>query len=219
MQKRVKPWGGRKTAPPALLEAAKRTYFQPGRANHRKCQSMKVDGTPCTMLAFKGIKVCGVHGGFRLWARQGKLQPSGRRQGPQSIATDGRAPISRHTVRTDAAVDVPEGGRLDEDAVGEGLDQWVSGLREPNSSIKSTRKKLYERLRLKAEQALSVLIDAPGVPANVRSAAIRTALELVGAIGVRSKDQRNTDEDNLELDPERLTIEDIDREIGKLGRV
>jgi hypothetical protein len=72
---------------------------------------------------------------------------------------------------------------------------------------------------LKAEAALELLIIAPGVPANVRAAAVRTALELVGAIGARSKDQRDQEDRADDLDPERLSVEDIDREITKLGRV
>ena len=74
----------------------------------------------------------------------------------------------------------------------------------------------YRSLRLKAEAALELLITAKGVPANVRAAAVRTALELVGA---RSKDQRDQEDSADDLDPERLSIEDIDREIAKLGRV
>ena len=124
----------------------------------------------------------------------------------------GRRQSADRGSRIDADVGVSPGQRLDEEADGESLDDGsLASVDETNSR--------YRRLRLKAERALSVLIDAPGVPANVRSAAIRTALELVGAIGARSKDQRNTDESDLELDPERLTVEDIDREIGKLGRV
>lgn len=115
--------------------------------------------------------------------------------------------------RTDAADGVSAGERLDAEANGALLGN--GGLAAADEADETN----YRRLRLKAERALSVLIDAPGVPPNVRSAAIRTALELVGAIGVRSKDQRNNDEEGLELDPERLTVEEIDREIHKLGRV
>jgi hypothetical protein len=79
--------------------------------------------------------------------------------------------------------------------------------------------KNYRSLRLKAESALEILITAQGVPANVRAAAVRTALELVGAIGARSKDQRDQEDRADDLDPERLSVEDIDREITKLGRV
>jgi hypothetical protein len=78
MQKRTKPWGGRKTAPPALLEAAKRTAFLPGRTNRRICSATKRNGGPCGNLALRGLTVCGAHGGFSIWARQGKLQPTGR---------------------------------------------------------------------------------------------------------------------------------------------
>jgi hypothetical protein len=142
----------------------------------------------------------------------------GRKSGGISRG-DGRGPIARHTTGADKVADVPEGGRLDENEIGEGLDQRTSGLHEPNSSIESTRDKIYERLRLKAEAALERLVEAPGVPANVRASAVRTALELVGAIGARSKEQRDQEDAEGTLDPERLSIADIDREIGKLGRV
>jgi hypothetical protein len=77
----------------------------------------------------------------------------------------------------------------------------------------------YPGLRLKAEAALEKLITAPGVPANVRAAAVRTALELVGAIGSRAKDQRDQEDRADDLDPEQLSIEDIDRAIKETGRV
>ena len=142
----------------------------------------------------------------------------GRKSGGISRG-NGRGPIARHTIGADKVADVPEGGRLDENEIGEGLDQRTSGLRKPNSSIESKRSKIYERLRLKAEAALELLITTNGVPANVRASAVRTALELVGAIGVRSKDQRDQEDAATDLDPERLSIADIDREIAKLGRV
>ena len=120
--------------------------------------------------------------------------------------------------RADADAGLSAGERSNTHANGALLGN--GGLADADETDNQTSQaRRYAGLRLKAERALSVLIDAPGVPANVRSAAIRTALELVGAIGARSKDQRSDNEDNLELDPERLTIEDIDREIGKLGRV
>jgi hypothetical protein len=31
------------------------------------------------MLAFGGLTVCGAHGGFSIWARQGKLKRSGKK--------------------------------------------------------------------------------------------------------------------------------------------
>jgi hypothetical protein len=101
---------------------------------------------------------------------------------------------------------------LDARANGEGLaDGGLASADETNSR--------YRRLRLSAEAALELLVTAPGVPANVRASAVRTALELVGAIGARSKDQRDQEDAEGVLDPERLTVEDIDREINKLGRV
>ena len=98
------------------------------------------------------------------------------------------------------------------DAVRESVDDRQ--LAQPNQAVAG-----YLGLRLKAEAALELLITAPGMPANVRASAVRTALELVGAIGARSKDQRDQEDMLGELDPERLSVADIDREIGKLGRV
>ena len=76
--KRVHNFGGQTVAPPAFLEAAKRTQFQKGRPGHRVCGSLKNDGTPCGMLALNGMKVCLAHGGAAALARQGRYQPSGR---------------------------------------------------------------------------------------------------------------------------------------------
>ena len=98
------------------------------------------------------------------------------------------------------------------DAVRESVDDRQ--LAQSNQAVTN-----YTGLRLKAETALEKLIEAPGVPANVRASAVRTALELVGAIGARSKDQRDQENADGVLDPERLSVEDIDREINKLGRV
>ena len=78
MRKRVKAYGGRKVAPAAFLEAGKRYRINKGRTNQRICSATKRDGTPCGMLALRDLKVCGAHGGFSIWAKQGKLQSSGR---------------------------------------------------------------------------------------------------------------------------------------------
>jgi hypothetical protein len=78
MRKRVKPWGGKITAPAAFLEAAKLAAFRPGRPGYRVCHATKRDGTPCGRLALRDMKVCGAHGGYSVLAHQGKLQPSGR---------------------------------------------------------------------------------------------------------------------------------------------
>jgi hypothetical protein len=74
-------------------------------------------------------------------------------------------------------------------------------------------------LRLKAEVALENLLDEPTAPPNVRAAAARTLLELVGAIGARSKreDDQGLRDDGFE--PESMTLADIEREIDRLGRV
>jgi hypothetical protein len=78
LRKRINPWGGKKTAPPAFLAAAKLTQFKPGRPGHRVCSATQRNGSPCTRLALKGMKVCEAHGACGLLAIQGKLQPTGR---------------------------------------------------------------------------------------------------------------------------------------------
>jgi len=124
----------------------------------------------------------------------------------------GRGPTASAASRTDQADGVPAGQRLDAQPHGEGVGNGsVASVDETNLR--------YRGLRLKAESALELLVTAPNVPANVRAAAVRTALELVGAIGSRAKDQRDQDDRADDLDPERLSVEDIDREIAKLGRV
>ena len=45
LRKRTKPWGGRKTAPPAFLEAAKLNQFKPGRPGHRVCSATQRNGS------------------------------------------------------------------------------------------------------------------------------------------------------------------------------
>jgi hypothetical protein len=125
----------------------------------------------------------------------------------------GRRPIAAARARADEDAGLSAGEPVDAAANGAGLaDGSVGPIDETNNAV-------YGRLRLKAESALEKLIEAPGVPANVRASAVRTALELVGAIGARAKDQRDQEDADGTLDPERLSIDDIDREIDKLGRV
>ena len=128
----------------------------------------------------------------------------------------GRRPIAKRSNGAGAIVDLPQCELVDANTVGEGV--WDGRLDDLGETDKGSRDR-YQGLRLKAEAALERLIEAPGVPANVRASAVRTALELVGAIGARSKDQRDQEDADAALDPERLTVADIDREIGKLGRV
>ena len=125
---------------------------------------------------------------------------------------NGRGAKPRGASRIDQASNLPPGERMGSDAVRESVDDRQ--LAQSNQAVTN-----YTGLRLKAEAALEKLIEAPGVPANVRASAVRTALELVGAIGARSKDQRDQEDADGVLDPERLSVEDIDREINKLGRV
>jgi hypothetical protein len=96
MRKRVKPYGGQITAPAAFLEAGTRNAFRPGRPGYRICSAIKRDGNPCGMLALQGLKVCGVHGGYSILAKQGKFQPSGRTAALNAArihAGEGHAPL------------------------------------------------------------------------------------------------------------------------------
>jgi hypothetical protein len=131
---------------------------------------------------------------------------------------NGRGQRRTAAIRTDADADLSSGEREDAHADGALLGHG-SVVDRGETGDQAGQIQRYSALRLKAEAALEILITANGVPANVRASAVRTALELVGAIGVRSKEQRDQEDRGDDLDPERLSIEDIDREIGKLGRV
>jgi hypothetical protein len=76
----------------------------------------------------------------------------------------------------------------------------------------------YRALRLKAEAALEVLVGDAGVPANVRASAARTLLELVGAIGARAKGNTDQELSDDGLEPESMSLADIDRAITLLGQ-
>ena len=125
-----------------------------------------------------------------------------------------RRAIASPAVSADPDQALQVGGSMEPDETNPGV--GPGGLATGGEASTTAR---YGRLRLKAESALEKLIETPGVPPNVRAAAVRTALELVGAIGSRSKDQRDQEDRADDLDPERLSIEDIDRAIKELGRV
>jgi hypothetical protein len=42
------------------------------------------------MLALRDLKVCGAHGGFGVWARQGKLKRSGKKAALRAAAIEGQ---------------------------------------------------------------------------------------------------------------------------------
>ncbi len=67
--------------------------------------------------------------------------------------------------------------------------------------------------------ALERLVE-PGarVPPNVVAQAARTLLEATGALK-RSKAQPDQEVEALDLDPEAMTLEDIEQEILRTGRV
>ena len=96
MRKRVKPYGGRTTAPPELLLASKPTQFP----NQRKCSSLKKDGTPCGMIAYRGFTVCGAHGAQMALRRQGMLQSSGRSNGYKALIEKEQAIAPMDLMRT-----------------------------------------------------------------------------------------------------------------------
>jgi hypothetical protein len=74
-------------------------------------------------------------------------------------------------------------------------------------------------LRLKAEAALEQLVTNTRTPANVRAASARTLLELVGAIGSGRKREADQGVDGNGLEPETLTLDDIERELRQVGEV
>jgi hypothetical protein len=92
LRKRRKLYGGRKTAPAAFLEAAKKTQFRAGRPGCRLCCALRRDGRPCGRLALKEFRVCEAHGGFGMLAMQGKFQPSGRSAAFRTATVEGRSP-------------------------------------------------------------------------------------------------------------------------------
>ena len=143
-----------------------------------------------------------------------KASTNGKGRGHQSGG--GRRPIAKRANGVGAVADLSQRQSVDANTVGESVgDRGLDAFDQTDNSSRDR----YWGLRLKAEAALELLVTAPGVPANVRASAVRTALELVGAIGARSKDQRDQEDADGSLDPESLSVADIDREIGKLGRV
>jgi hypothetical protein len=74
-------------------------------------------------------------------------------------------------------------------------------------------------LRLKAEAALEQLVTNEDTPPNVRAASARTLLELVGAIGSGRKREADQDVSSNGLEPELLSLDDIERELRQVGEV
>jgi hypothetical protein len=70
---------------------------------------------------------------------------------------------------------------------------------------------------LKAETALEVLVADDSCPPNVRAAAARTLLELVGAIGAKAPKHEADQGLDDGLEPESLSLADIDRELRRLS--
>ena len=119
-------------------------------------------------------------------------------------------------VGADATANLATGQSVGSDAASQGISHTALG--EPDLPVNSTTTD-YISLRLKAVLALEKLLDDPAAPANVRASAARTLLELVGAIGGRVKREEDQDLNDLSLEPETMTLQDIDRELLRLGEV
>ena len=88
------------------------------------------------------------------------------------------------------------------------------------SETEAERKSRYDGLQRKAEDALSKLLGAEDTPSAVRAQAIRTALELCGAIGARRQDAAPAaPQASDDFDASSMSVEDIDQEIARLGIV
>jgi hypothetical protein len=138
------------------------------------------------------------------------------RQGSKSRGGRNVEVDADRAVGAGATADLGERQPVGSDAIGEGISH--TGLGKPNFSVTSTPTD-YLSLRLKAVLALEKLLDDPAAPANVRASAARTLLELVGAIGGRAKREGDQDLNDLSLEPETMSLQDIDRELLRLGEV
>lgn len=76
----------------------------------------------------------------------------------------------------------------------------------------------YDGLQKSAIDALEKLLKADATPAAVRASLIRTALELSGAIGPGRREAAPPEEGDA-FDASRMSAEDIDAEIARLGVV
>ncbi len=83
--------------------------------------------------------------------------------------------------------------------------------------MKGINQRDYLGLQRDAVDALSKLLKDDKTPAAVRASLIRTALELSGAIGPGRRDAVSADVP--EFDASRMSAEDIDAEIARLGVV
>jgi hypothetical protein len=123
---------------------------------------------------------------------------------------------ANRAIGADTTADLATGQPVGSNAVGEGISHTALG--KPDLSVNSTTIN-YISLRLKAIRALEILCDSDATPPNVRASAARTLLELVGAIGGRAKREEDQDLNDLSLEPETMTLQDIDRELLRLGEV
>jgi hypothetical protein len=141
----------------------------------------------------------------------GKAHPNGKSQGKQSRKSpqpknpDNKPP-------THSYPRIPTSFPMGPNPTNQSLANPSLAIPHPNLETAH-----YRGLRLKAEAALEQLLSEESVPPNVRAAAARTLLELVGAIGARApKHEAEQGLDDAGLEPEGLSLADIDRELRRL---
>lgn len=136
-----------------------------------------------------------------------KRQNSG---GESATRGNDRNPIDGHPARAQPYANLLASKSMGQDAPSKGL--ALPSLPTPPGTGETAH---YPRLRLKALAALEFLCENENTPANVRGAVARTLLEVVGVIGPKAKHEQDQGLDGL--DPEQMTLADIDREIARLG--
>jgi hypothetical protein len=85
----------------------------------------------------------------------------------------------------------------------------VEGGQGPTHATENQHANRYLVLRQQAEALLVEVMNNSRAPATLRVSCAKTILNLTGSL----KTEQNQDDD---LDPDHLTLEDIDREIGRL---
>jgi hypothetical protein len=142
----------------------------------------------------------------------GKAHPNGKSKGKQSRKSP-QPKTPHHKPRTHSYPSIPTSFTMGPDPARQSLAN--PSLATPHPNPETAR---YRGLRLKAETALEQLLSEVSVPSNVRAAAARTLLELVGAIGAKApKHEAEQGLDDNGLEPESLSLADIDRELRRLS--
>ena len=137
---------------------------------------------------------------------------SARKASAKTKKGGGRRPNLGRVTRANAVADLPTSRPVGTHAIDPSVGHHeLVGVGQADTGA------AFSALRLKAIRALEKLCDSDRTPPNVRASAARTLLELVGAIGARSKREEDQDLNSLALEPETMTLQDIDRELLRLG--